>query len=140
MNFDESNRTWSFWKIDSPLFIKIIYGYTSSIVCNINFLIIFLTPMNRVKTPQQNTLIKLPAGTKNCYIYRTARNAYTINCLRTIRSNFHSFFTMIWREKCMQEGTSDQLGEHHNRGNNGGKKSPPRISSFRRLNLSMVRG
>ena len=39
------NCTHSFRIIGSTLFIKLIRGYTSSIVCEINFGIIFLTPI-----------------------------------------------------------------------------------------------
>ena len=37
MTYDELHITWSFWIIDIPLNIKLIRGYTSSIVCKINF-------------------------------------------------------------------------------------------------------
>ena len=51
MNFDELHCKQSLWNIDSPLFKKLILGYTSSIVCKIIFWILFLTRhgMHRVK-------------------------------------------------------------------------------------------
>ena len=48
-------------EIESPLFKKLIRGYTSSIICNANFLLLCLTlPWNALcqKNLQQNTFIK----------------------------------------------------------------------------------
>ena len=44
MDYDNSYCIQSFWTIEIPIFIKLIRGYTSSIVCKIIFGIICLTP------------------------------------------------------------------------------------------------
>ena len=76
MTYDESQHTCSFCTIDRPSFIKLIRRYTSSIVCEINFETIFLTPTwnKSLKNKEQDHSIKNLAGTK-CYIYATTRNA-----------------------------------------------------------------
>ena len=43
MKYDESHCKWSFWTIDSHLFIKLICGFISSISCKIDFWLLFLT-------------------------------------------------------------------------------------------------
>ena len=43
MDYDEWHWTQSLLKIDIPVFIKLIWRYTSIILCRINFGIIFLT-------------------------------------------------------------------------------------------------
>ena len=66
-----------FLKIDSPLFIKILVGYTFSIVCKIEFWIFLLTPTSNasgLKKSQQHSFIKNMVGTDNYYILITARN------------------------------------------------------------------
>ena len=93
MTFDESHHTWSFWKIDSPLFIKVIRGYASSIVCKIIFRLLCLTSTGNVacKKLQQHSFFKNLAGSENGYNIGTASNAYTIKWSRPIMSNSHSF-------------------------------------------------
>ena len=44
MTCDELHHTWSFWIIGSPLFIKLICGYTSRIVWKYIFWFLWLTP------------------------------------------------------------------------------------------------
>ena len=43
MTYDVSYCTWVFLKINTPLFVQLTHGYTSSTVCKINFGFIFLT-------------------------------------------------------------------------------------------------
>ena len=54
-------------------------GYTLSIVYKINFVIICLILIDRVKKLQQNPLNKNLVGSDLCYISETANNAYTIS-------------------------------------------------------------
>ena len=45
MVYDKSHRTSSFRTIYSPLFIKLIRGYKTIIVCKINYGLLYLTPI-----------------------------------------------------------------------------------------------
>ena len=93
MTYDWLHCISSFWTIYSPLFIKLICGYTSSILCKIDFWIFF--PDSNIecimKKLQPNHFVKNLTGTQNCYIYGTASNAYTINWLFPIMVNSCSF-------------------------------------------------
>ena len=44
ITYDESYRTSSYWIVEIPLFVKLMCGYASSIVCKINLVNIYLTP------------------------------------------------------------------------------------------------
>ena len=90
---DESHYTWSFWTFYSPLFIKLICVYTSSIACKISFWLLLLTlnGMYRVKQSQQNPFMKNLVGTKNRYIFCTEINEKTINWLWPVMYKSHIF-------------------------------------------------
>ena len=89
MTYDESHCTWSFWKMDKPLFVELKHGYTLSIVCKFNFGVIWLTRhgMHCVNKMFKKTFIINLGGTKKCYIFVTTSNAYTINWLWPVISN-----------------------------------------------------
>ena len=80
--YNESHNTFSFWKTDSPLFIKLICGYTLRIVCKINLGIIYrIQTWNTLCKNIRNKIfafIKKLAVTKNVYIYEIEINSWYI--------------------------------------------------------------
>ena len=67
-------------RIDSPLFIKLISAYKTSIVCNIDFGILYLTlACNALWEKGENPFIKNLVGTNIYFIYATEINTQTIN-------------------------------------------------------------
>ena len=59
------------------------------------------------KKAQRNIFIKNLAGTKNCYIYATENNTYTINWLKLIVSYYRSFKGGHWFEYYMIQSVSN---------------------------------
>ena len=93
ISYDESHPTWFFWKIGSPLIIKLICRYTPSILFKINFLILWLTPTCNAlckefstkhfhQTPGRNRKI----NTKHSIFYRNFyKKIVILSSIRTIR-------------------------------------------------------
>ena len=73
MAYDESHHKQSFQKMDSTLFIKLMCGYTSSILCKIFFVIICLTPTWNAscKKTARDYFLNLVV-TKNFFIYASS--------------------------------------------------------------------
>ena len=74
--YDESHHIWGFWTIYSPLFIKLIHGYTSSTLCNINFLFSPNPICNAFCKENQNKIILWKTGGKKNLILNTVYHVY----------------------------------------------------------------